>query len=72
MSDQPPPDGDGAAPPTAAQIRATARAEARADTKADATRLLAELHAMAEDDPRRRGLRDQLVELHMPLVVYLA
>ncbi|MGN6608845.1 MAG: SigB/SigF/SigG family RNA polymerase sigma factor [Jatrophihabitans sp.] len=52
--------------------RADERAAARADTKADATRLLGEMHALAEDDPRRRGLRDQLVELHMPLVVYLA
>ncbi len=34
--------------------------------------LLAELHALAQDSPRRRALRDRLVELHMPLVVYLA
>jgi len=38
----------------------------------EASALLAELHSMADDDPRRRTLRDQLVELHMPLVVYLA
>ena len=37
-----------------------------------AGQLLAELHSLDEDDPRRRTLRDQLVELHMPLVVYLA
>jgi RNA polymerase sigma-B factor len=30
------------------------------------------MHALPEDDPRRRKLRDQLVELHIPLVVYLA
>jgi RNA polymerase sigma-B factor len=37
-----------------------------------ATQLLAELHALPEDDPRRKKLRDQLVETHMPLVIYLA
>jgi RNA polymerase sigma-B factor len=42
------------------------------DERAHAAELLAELHAIPEDDPRRRALRDQLVELHMPLVVYLA
>jgi RNA polymerase sigma-B factor len=30
------------------------------------------MHKLAEDDPRRKVLRDQLVALHMPLVVYLA
>jgi RNA polymerase sigma-B factor len=30
------------------------------------------MHRTPEDDPRRRQLRDRLVELHMPLVVYLA
>lgn len=34
--------------------------------------LLAQLHQLDEDSPRRKELRDQLVELHMPLVVYLA
>jgi RNA polymerase sigma-B factor len=42
------------------------------DERAHAGDLLAELHSLPEDDPRRRPLRDQLVELHMPLVVYLA
>jgi RNA polymerase sigma-B factor len=37
-----------------------------------ASQLLAELHALDVTDPRRKRLRDQLVELHMPLVVYLA
>ena len=37
-----------------------------------ASALLAELHQLDPGDNRRRGLRDQLVELHMPLVVYLA
>ncbi|MDQ2796257.1 MAG: SigB/SigF/SigG family RNA polymerase sigma factor [Actinomycetota bacterium] len=38
----------------------------------EASRLLAELHQLPADSNRRKGLRDQLVELHMPLVVYLA
>jgi RNA polymerase sigma-B factor len=37
-----------------------------------AGQLLAQMHALEPDDPRRRKLRDQLVELHIPLVVYLA
>ena len=37
-----------------------------------ASQLLAELHAMPEDAPGRKELRDRLVEQHMPLVVYLA
>jgi RNA polymerase sigma-B factor len=37
-----------------------------------ATALLAELHELPADSPRRRSLRDQLVEAHMPLVAYLA
>jgi RNA polymerase sigma-B factor len=42
------------------------------EARAQAGDLLTELHQLPEDDPRRRVLRDQLVELHMPLVVYLA
>lgn len=34
--------------------------------------LLRELHSLPEGSPRRKSLRDQLVEVHMPLVVYLA
>jgi RNA polymerase sigma-B factor len=34
--------------------------------------LFTELHALPDDSPRRKALRDQLVEAHMPLVVYLA
>ena len=37
-----------------------------------AGQLLAELHSLAADAPQRKRLRDQLVEQHMPLVVYLA
>jgi RNA polymerase sigma-B factor len=42
------------------------------DERARASELLAELSELPEDSPRRKALRDQLVELHMPLVVYLA
>ncbi len=42
------------------------------EERAQAGDLLAELHGLPEDSPRRRELRDHLVELHMPLVVYLA
>lgn len=38
----------------------------------NAAALLAELHGLPEDSPRRKTLRDQLVEAHMPLVIYLA
>ena len=37
-----------------------------------ATQLLAELHSLPEDSEKRKALRDQLVETHMPLVIYLA
>ncbi|HZC69135.1 MAG TPA: SigB/SigF/SigG family RNA polymerase sigma factor [Jatrophihabitans sp.] len=42
------------------------------DERAHAGELLAELHGLPENSARRRELRDQLVELHIPLVVYLA
>src|SRR5690606_13776219 len=34
--------------------------------------LFAELAQLPPDDPRRQRIRDELVELHMPLVEYLA
>jgi len=40
--------------------------------RAEASRLLVELHSLPEDDGSRKRLRDRLVELHMPLVEYLA
>ena len=42
------------------------------DKHAAATQMLAELHTLPEDSSRRRALRDELVQAHMPLVVYLA
>jgi RNA polymerase sigma-B factor len=37
-----------------------------------ASDLLRQLHDLPEGSPRHKSLRDQLVEAHMPLVVYLA
>ena len=37
-----------------------------------ATERLARLHALPEDSAERKRLRDELVEEHMPLVIYLA
>jgi RNA polymerase sigma-B factor len=42
------------------------------DDRAQAGNLLAQLHQLPDDSPRRQDLRERLVELHMPLVVYLA
>lgn len=38
----------------------------------EAARLLAELHALPANSRRRRPIRDQLAEMHLPLVRYLA
>jgi RNA polymerase sigma-B factor len=46
--------------------------EGQDDERPAATELLAELHDLPEDSPRRAALREKLVEAHMPLVVYLA
>jgi len=40
--------------------------------RANAARLLTDLHELPEFDARRRAIRDQLVELHLSLVEYLA
>jgi RNA polymerase sigma-B factor len=40
--------------------------------RARAARLLVDLHELPEFDERRRMIRDHLVELHLPLVEYLA
>jgi RNA polymerase sigma-B factor len=42
------------------------------DDRAEARRLLVELHELAPDAPERAGIRDRLVELHLPLVEHLA
>jgi RNA polymerase sigma-B factor len=40
--------------------------------RSEAIRLLTELHGLPEASPQRQVLRDKLVEMHMPLVEYLA
>jgi RNA polymerase sigma-B factor len=55
-----------AAPPVSEQSERT-----RHD-RAHARELFAELATLAEDDPARARARDELVEMHLPLVEYLA
>jgi RNA polymerase sigma-B factor len=50
----------------------TAGQGSQREDRAQAGDLLARLHELPEDSPRRQDLRERLVELHMPLVVYLA
>jgi RNA polymerase sigma-B factor len=53
----------------------TAEVERRTKTSRDrahARELFAELAASAETDPDRQRIRDELVEMHLPLVQYLA
>ena len=40
--------------------------------RSEAIRLLTELSGLPESSPQRQELRDKLVEMHMPLVEYLA
>ncbi len=51
---------------------ASGRSERIAADRARARAMFVELHELPEDDPRRARLRDQLVEVHLPLVEYLA
>ena len=50
----------------------TARSERIAADRARARAMFTELAAMGPDDVRRARLRDELVEIHLPLVEYLA
>jgi RNA polymerase sigma-B factor len=51
----------------------TAAAESARDPQRDeAARLLTELHALPDDAAERQPLREQLTEMHLPLVRYLA
>ena len=57
-------------------VQATAevmsRSERTAGERARAKLMFAEIGTLDEGDPRRKNLRDQLVEMHLPLVEYLA
>jgi RNA polymerase sigma-B factor len=64
-----------AAPAPTATPELVAPSETTSDTRPDRARareLFNALNTMAADDPRRRGMRDELVEMHLPLVEYLA
>jgi len=56
----------------ATQELASSRSERIAADRARARVLFVELNDLPLDDPRRAGLRDELVEIHLPLVEYLA
>ena len=51
---------------------ATAGDDSTRSDREIARELFAELAELAEDDPSRQRVRDQLVEMHLPLVEYLA
>jgi RNA polymerase sigma-B factor len=51
---------------------ASGRSERIAADRARARAMFVEMHDLPEGDPRRASLRDQLVEIHLPLVEYLA
>jgi RNA polymerase sigma-B factor len=50
----------------------TQRAERTSHDRARARDLFGELASMPESDPQRQRIRDELVEMHLPLVEYLA
>ncbi|HEX3899213.1 MAG TPA: RNA polymerase sigma factor SigF [Mycobacteriales bacterium] len=64
-----------AAPAAVPTTEPTAPSEPVSDTRPDRARareLFYALNTMSEDDPQRRSMRDELVEMHLPLVEYLA
>jgi RNA polymerase sigma-B factor len=70
-----PPSATDAAQPPEVDARLAADAERAARTSHDRARargLFAELVVLAETDPQRQRVRDELVEMHLPLVEYLA
>jgi RNA polymerase sigma-B factor len=58
--------------PDEAQELVESRSERAAGDRLRARELFAELAGSADDAPRRRVVRDTLVEMHLPLVEYLA
>ena len=71
---EPPPPADVELPATddSDEEEVGTRAERAAADRARARELFVELSQMPEDSPDRARLRDQLVEVHLPLVEYLA
>ena len=60
------------APVDASVIRDAERAARTSHDRAHARRLFAQLVTLPEVDQRRQRVRDELVEMHLPLVEYLA
>jgi RNA polymerase sigma-B factor len=60
-----------ATPPAEGEV-ATERSTRTTHDRARARALFAELAALEETDPQRQRVRDELVEMHLPLVEYLA
>ncbi|HVS67515.1 MAG TPA: RNA polymerase sigma factor SigF [Mycobacteriales bacterium] len=56
----------------AADLTPSASESGNRPDRAYARELFVELATLPEDDPRRRKIRDELVEMHLPLVEYLA
>ena len=54
------------------ELATSGRSERIAADRARARALFVELNDLPEDDPARARLRDELVEIHLPLVEYLA
>jgi RNA polymerase sigma-B factor len=61
-----------ASSPTNGEVVAQPGPDRRIADRAHTRSLFAELAVLTEDDPERRPIRDELVELHLPLVEYLA
>ena len=55
-----------------AEAGGDSREERTRHDRARARELFADLAALPEDDPKRNRVRDELVEMHLPLVEYLA
>jgi RNA polymerase sigma-B factor len=54
------------------ELATSGRSERIAADRARARALFVELNGLPEDDPQRARIRDELVEIHLPLVEYLA
>ncbi|HVW79319.1 MAG TPA: RNA polymerase sigma factor SigF [Mycobacteriales bacterium] len=54
------------------ELTASLDSSATRPDRARARELFEALNTMAEDDARRKAMRDELVEMHLPLVEYLA
>jgi RNA polymerase sigma-B factor len=65
-------DGAVAPSPRSGEPEVVPERDQRVADRARTRELFGALAATAEDDPRHRQIRDQLVEMHLPLVEYLA